>query len=86
MFDFQTHTWTRLTTTGTSPANQGYVDGVALWEDAFLYAFVQPYDLPNADPLMYRLDLQKKRWGKVCFLSSVVINVVLMPGWAQDVA
>ena len=65
MFDFQTHTWSRMTTTGTSPANQGYVDGIALWEDTFLYAFVQPYDLPNADPLMYRLDLQKKRWGKV---------------------
>ena len=64
-FDFSTYTWSRLTTTGTSPPNQTYVDGIAIWEDTFMYAFVQPYDAPHAAALVYRLDLQKKRWSKV---------------------
>ncbi len=54
-----------MTTTGTSPANQTYVDGLAMMEDAFMYTLVQPYDTPHATALVYRLDLQKKRWSKV---------------------
>ena len=68
-FDFSTSTWSRMSTTGTSPANQTYVDGVAIWQD-FMYAFVQPHDAPHATALIYRLDLQKKRWGKVGGLCS----------------
>ncbi len=62
-----------MTTTGTSPTNQTYVDGVALWEDNYLYAFVQPHDTPHGTGLIYRLDLQKKRWSKVgvCSLASL---------------
>ena len=54
-----------MATTGTSPPDQTYVDGIALWEDAYMYAFVMPHDTPHATALVYRLDLQKKRWNKV---------------------